>query len=196
MLTYQFSSTQPAELKGIRFPFLMEWHAERGAHHIQRGLGGQVLEKDKSARIRPEELFHIYLVPDHTGAVAGTIELEVDMPARGSQPGWESLATALSANSRGFGLALTQAMFRLPGYAWSLETVAAELKTTRRCVQQKLFREGYSFCAALHRCRRLHSFINKDSLQTRAIEGRFSNPILRLPRCWSSRHTQSSELVM
>ncbi|SAK63034.1 hypothetical protein AWB82_03260 [Caballeronia glebae] len=180
----------------MRFPFSVGWHAERGAHYIRRGAGEGHLEAGAIARIKAEELFDICLVPDHTGAVAGTIELEVDTLASGPEPDWVSLATAFLECSPSFGLALTQEMFRLPWYGWGPETVATKLETTRRCVQQKLFREAYSFYAALRRCRRLHSLLNRDAQKIRAIDGQQSNPIHHLPRSWNSRPTQSSKLVM
>jgi hypothetical protein len=128
-------------------------------HHVRRNLSDGLLESGRCIRIRREELFHIHLIPDHTGVATGRIELDLDMLATGLEPDWDVLASAFSESSRGFGLALTQAMFQLPWYTWNLETVATRIKTTRRCVQAKLFREAYSFCSALHRCRQLHSLL-------------------------------------
>lgn len=105
------------------------------------------------------EMFDVYMMPDQTGAVAGRLEIDLVLPASQSEPDWDALACTYSTDPRGFGLSLAQTMFRLPWYPWRLETVASRLGTKPRSLQIVLFRESYSFDAALRRCRQLNTLL-------------------------------------
>lgn len=156
---YRFDTTRKMEWKGLRFPFASTWRAERGHHVLTRRLGEKPLRPDIPTRIWPEELIDVCAIPDQTGAATGWLELDIDASVTATEPDWNALRQAFKA-SGGFGLALAQAMFRLPQYTWRIEEVAHELGVTRRSLQMTLFRESYSFDAALRRCRRLHEWLS------------------------------------
>ncbi|MBN3728973.1 hypothetical protein G3N92_33035, partial [Burkholderia sp. Ac-20379] len=118
-------------------------------------------------RLPAEQLFDIEVVPGRSGAAAGAIVLPAPafVAGGGTEPDWAALRAQLGAQPactarHGFALALTQAMFELPGYAWRIERVARELDVSRRAIQMALFRECYSFNAALLRCRRLNRLLD------------------------------------
>ncbi|TDG06062.1 hypothetical protein E1N52_22795 [Paraburkholderia guartelaensis] len=106
-------------------------------------------------------------IPDETGAAIGWLELEIDTWTTTTEPDWRRLMQAFSRNGGGFGLALAQDMFRLPWYAWRIEDVARALGVTRRSLQMALFRESYSFDAALRRCRRLNQMLREGDARCR-----------------------------
>lgn len=109
--------------------------------------------------IRHEEMFDVHMMPDETGAVTGRLEIDLMLRNKQSEPDWHSLALSYACNGRGFGLALTQSMFASPSYPWTLESLAARLGARPRAIQMALFRESYSFDAALRRCRSLHTLL-------------------------------------
>jgi hypothetical protein len=176
---YRFHTTRKTEWKGLRLPFTSIWRAERGHHVLTRRLGEEPLRLHVPMRIRAEELIDICAVPDRTGAASGWLELEVDVCADATEPDWNALRQAITAGSSGFGLALAQAMFKLPRYAWRIEEVACELGVTRRALQMTLFRESYSFDAALRRCRRLSEWLSDGDLRGRFAE--FTSSAMHAP---------------
>lgn len=166
---YRFDTTRKIEWKGLRLPFASTWRAERGHHVLTRRLGERPLHLNVPTRIWAEELIDVCAVPDQTGAATGWLELDIETRAAITEPDWNALRQAFTA-SGGFGLALAQAMFRLPQYAWRIEQVARELGVTRRSLQMTLFRESYSFDAALRRCRRLHEWLRYGDRRCRFAE--------------------------
>ena len=118
-------------------------------------------------RVRTEELFDVCAIPDETGAAIGWLELEIGACGAATEPDWKGLTQAFSRDGGGFGLALAQNMFRLPWYAWRIEDVARALGVTRRALQMALFRESYSFDAALRRCRRLNQLLREGDARYR-----------------------------
>jgi hypothetical protein len=169
---YRFDATRAVELKGLRFPFASTWRAERGHHVLTKRMGRQRLNLDAPMRVDREEMIDVCAIPDETGAASGWFELHTGVCVSTTVPDWATLSAAFS-RGEGFGLALTQAMFGLPGYAWRIEIVAAELGITRRALQMTLFRESYSFDAALRRCRRLNQLLRDGDARCRFA------PILR-----------------
>jgi hypothetical protein len=159
VLAYQFVATRGVELKGLRFPFPLRWYSERGIHRLSKGCRGELLRRGGYARIRLEELFDVQMTPDETGAVTGRLELGLTVKNTLSEPDWRALALMYSSKYRGFGVVLAQNMFQLPWYPWTIETVASRLDTKPRALQMTLFRECYSFDAALRRCRRLDTLL-------------------------------------
>ncbi len=157
------------ELKGLRFPFPLTWRAERGHHALTRraGIGHAVL--NCPVRVRVEELFDARAIPDETGAATGWLELDIDLRGAVCGPDWHELAVALRRGNGSFGLALTQGMFKAPSYAWTIEEVARELGVTRRELQMTLFRESYSFDAALKRCRSLNGLLRQSDTRCRFV---------------------------
>jgi hypothetical protein len=118
-------------------------------------------------RVRSEELFDVCAIPDETGAAIGWLELEINVCSTATEPDWKVLKQAFLRDGGGFGLALAQDMFRVPWYAWRIEDVARELGVTRRSLQMALFRESYSFDAALRRCRRLNQLLREGDARCR-----------------------------
>jgi AraC-like DNA-binding protein len=111
-----------------------------------------------------EQLFDVEVIPDHTGAATGWLEVQMPELTSRAAPDWKHLAVILRRSARpGIGLALTQSMFGCPCYAWTVGRVADELGVSRRELQMALFREAYSFAATLRRCRRLNKLLG-DSL--------------------------------
>ncbi|MGU7776157.1 hypothetical protein ACV229_39135 [Burkholderia sp. MR1-5-21] len=159
VLAYQFVATRGVELRELRFPFPLIWHSDRGIHQVSKGSGGELLRGGSHVRIRMEELFDVQMTPDETGAVSGRLELGVTVDRALSEPEWDALALMYASNSRGFGVALTQSMFQLPWYPWTIEKVASQLDAKPRALQMTLFRECYSFNAALRRCRGLDTLL-------------------------------------
>jgi hypothetical protein len=155
------------QLKGLRFPFALAWRAERGRHVLTSRLGGKQLGLNAPMRVRTEEMFDVYAIPDETGAASGWLELEIDGWTTATVPDWNGLTQAFSRDGGGFGLALAQAMFRLPWYAWRIEDAACALGVTRRSLQMALFHESYSFDAALRRCRRLDQLLREGDARCR-----------------------------
>lgn len=155
---YRFAATRGVAFKDLRFPFPLRWHAGRGIHQLSTRHGGERIDLRGEASMRVEELFDVQLFPDQTGAATGRLEIDLVARDRRSEPDWTSLALSLSCG-RGFGLALTQSMFALPSYPWALEPVAAQIGTKPRSIQMALFRESYSFDAALRRCRHLDALL-------------------------------------
>jgi len=164
---YRFDTTRETQLKGLRFPFALAWRAERGRHVLTSRLGGKQLGVNAPIRVRTEEMFDVCAIPDETGAAIGWLELEIDTWTTTTEPDWRRLMQAFSRNGGGFGLALAQDMFRLPWYAWRIEDVARALGVTRRSLQMALFRESYSFDAALRRCRRLNQLLREGDARCR-----------------------------
>ncbi|MBN3793055.1 hypothetical protein [Burkholderia sp. Ac-20353] len=160
-MAYQFIATRGVELKALRFPFPLRWHSERGILQLSTACGGELVCRGSNVPVRPEELFDVQMAPDETGAVAGRLELGLTVKGPLLEPDWDTLTSIYSSNGRGFGLALAQNMFRLPWYPWSLENVASQLDTKPRALQMTLFRECYSFDAALRRCRRLDTLLRE-----------------------------------
>jgi len=158
---YRFDTMRETQLKGLRFPFALAWRAERGRHVLTSRLGGKELGLNAPMRVRTEEMFDVCAIPDETGAASGWLELEIDGCLTASEPDWKGLTQAFSRDRGGFGLALAQDMFRLPTYAWRIDDVARALGVTRRSLQMALFRESYSFDAALRRCRRLNQLLHE-----------------------------------
>ncbi|MEX3985126.1 hypothetical protein AB4Y45_39875 [Paraburkholderia sp. EG287A] len=154
-------------MKGLRFPFAVAWRAERGHHVLTSRLGGKQLDLNAPMRVRTEEMFDVYAIPDESGAASGWLELEIGAYTAAMEPDWKGLTQAFSRDGGGFGLALAQAMFRLPWYAWRIEDVARALGVTRRSLQMALFRESYSFDAALRRCRRLNQLLREGDARRR-----------------------------
>ncbi|MEM5310306.1 hypothetical protein [Paraburkholderia sp. JHI869] len=120
-------------------------------------------------RVRTEEMFDVCAIPDETGAASGWLELEIGSWETATEPGWNVLKQAFLFDGGGFGLAMAQEMFRLPWYAWRIEDVARELGVTRRSLQMTLFRESYSFDAALRRCRRLNELLLEGNARCRFV---------------------------
>jgi hypothetical protein len=164
---YRFDTMRETQLKGLRFPFALAWRAERGCHVLTSRLGGKQLGLNAPMRVRTEEMFDVCAIPDETGAASGWLELEIDACTTATVPDWNGLMQAFSRDGGGFGLALAQAMFRLPWYAWRIEDAARALGVTRRSLQMALFRESYSFDAALRRCRRLNQLLREGDARCR-----------------------------
>ncbi|WP_124500876.1 MULTISPECIES: hypothetical protein [unclassified Burkholderia] len=160
-MAYQFVATRSVELTGLRFPFPLKWYAERGFLRISNEGRGELLFQGGNADVRVEESFDIRMTPDETGAVAGRLELDLTVKSALTEPEWGDLAAAYSGSRRGFGVALTQNMFQLPRYAWTLEKVASKLDIKPRALQMTLFRECYSFDSALRRCRQLDMLLQE-----------------------------------
>jgi len=159
VLAYQFVATRDVELKGLRFPFSLRWHCGRGIHQLSKSHGGELFRQMGKVHIRREEMFDVYMAPDRTGAVTGRLEIDLVLPSSQSEPDWEALARTYSTHPRGFGLSLAQTMFQLPWYPWQIEAVASRMDTKPRSLQMVLFRESYSFDAALRRCRQLNTLL-------------------------------------
>lgn len=172
MQMYAFVSLRGFHLSALQFPFPLVWRVERGSIRISARANVNAIAAGRSTRVRTEELFDVDVLPDRSGAAVGHLEIALPLPASLVEPDWSHLASCLASSTRGgFGLALTQSMFRLPRYPWNVRTVARELGLDARILQMVLFRESYSFHAALQRCRRLTSLLNgHDSLF------RFDNP--------------------
>ena len=174
VLAYRFVATRGVELRGLRFPFALRWHTGRGIHQLSKTHSGQRYRPGGEVRIRLEEMFDVHMLPDETGAVTGRLEIELITADGPSEPDWHRLALIYSPHGRGFGLALTQSMFGLPWYPWTLESVAGRLCATPRSIQMALFRESYSFDAALRRCRHLHTLLRVGLAHCRfeAVDGK------------------------
>jgi hypothetical protein len=159
MLAYRFVATRGVEITGLRFPFALRWCAGRGIHQLSRSRSGERFRPCGEVLIHREEMFDVHMMPDATGAVTGRLEIDLMQRHEQSEPDWRSLALTYVSSGRGFGLAVTQSMFALPAYSWTLDALAARLGATPRAIQMALFRESYSFDAALRRCRYLHTLL-------------------------------------
>lgn len=167
---YRFASVRGFRLGTLRFPYPLVWHTERGMHRIAASRAEMPALTGGLTRLHAEQLFDIEVAPGRSGAAAGSIVLPAPafVTGGGAEPDWAALRARLHAQlngttRQGFALALTQAMFELPGHAWQIERVARELGASRRTLQMTLFRESYSFDAALRRCRRLNRLLSGDS---------------------------------
>lgn len=134
---------------------------------LTKRFGERQLGLNVPTRVRAEEMFDVCAMPDETGAAIGWLELDIETLATATEPDWKVLKQAWSRDQGGFGLALAQDMFRLPLYAWRIEDVARALSVTRRSLQMALFRESYSFDAALRRCRRLNQLLREGDARCR-----------------------------
>jgi len=174
VLAYRFVATRGVEIRELRFPFALRWHAGRGIHLLSKTHGGARFRSGDEVRIGLEEMFDVRMIPDETGAVTGRLELEQMIRAERPVPDWRWLALAYSAHGRGFGLALTQSMFGLPWYPWTLDSLATHLCAKPRSIQMALFRESYSFDAALRRCRHLNTLLRVGLAHCRfeAVDGK------------------------
>jgi hypothetical protein len=154
---YQLNAMRSVRIDGLRIPFPSYWCAVRGTQRLSTSNDIR-LSTHPDAFVRAEQLFAIHMTPDSSGAV--TINLTIDIgPSRSRlEPDWDQLRRAY-LYGRDFGPALVQSMFQMPRYAWRLGEVAAALEAPPRSLQMTLFREGYSFDAALRRCRRLHMLL-------------------------------------
>lgn len=131
-----------------------------------------------------EELFDSHILPDAHGSAAGQLVIAADFDHAGSasEPDWSSLRSAYARGSSGFGLALAQSMFKHPWYVWDIQLVAARLELTSKGLQTALFRDAYSYEAALRRCRRLHGMLERGHsgcFFTKVIEPGRARPTLR-----------------
>ncbi|MEK6423956.1 MAG: hypothetical protein V4801_30580 [Burkholderia gladioli] len=160
---YRFASARGFRLGTLRFPYPLAWHTERGTHRIAPPRAEAPVLTGGLTRLPAEQVFDIVVMPGRSGAAAGSIVLPAPafVDGSGAEPDWAALHAQLTCTARhGFALALTQAMFELPAYAWQIERVAYELAVSRRTLQMALFRECYSFNAALLRCRRLNRLLH------------------------------------
>ncbi|WP_321802289.1 hypothetical protein [Burkholderia sp. BCC1988] len=159
---YRFASTRGFRFGALRFPFPLVWKTERGSHVIAGNESAAVRDWRSCTFVPAEHLFDVEVIPDDTGAATGWLEVQMPIQPILAEPDWSHLADLLRRSRSGFGLALTQSMFRFPSYAWEISVVAAQLGVSRRSLQMALFRESYSFDAALRRCRRLKKLLSGD----------------------------------
>jgi hypothetical protein len=131
-------------------------------------------------RLKAEQLFGIHMTPDSSGAVTINLAIDVGQTTRRPEPDWAELARVY-LEARGFGQALAQSMFKNPLYPWNLGQTASALGAQPRSLQMALFREGYSFDAALRRCRRLHTLLEEgDAVAGLKVMRRSQEPALHL----------------
>jgi hypothetical protein len=157
-LAYQLNATRSVQIEGLRLPFPSHWRSVRGTQRLTTSNDAR-LESASDVRVKAEQLFGLHMTPDSSGAVTVDLVIDVGLTLPRAEPDWTELARVF-LKTRGFGPALARSMFQLPFYPWKLGETAAALGTQPRSLQMTLFREGYSFDAALRRCRRLHILLD------------------------------------
>lgn len=162
-MEYDFFATRDIQWTDLRFPFPLRWRMGRGFHSLCAREGAALIRRAGEVQVKAEQLFDVSVAPDETGAVTGRIMLCGMIDAAGPEPDWPRLLHIYTVQSGVFGLALTQSMFQLPRYPWNMQDVAAQLHTEPRELQMMLFRQCYSFCAALRRCRALNKLLTMSS---------------------------------
>ncbi|AQH02625.1 hypothetical protein A9R05_27220 [Burkholderia sp. KK1] len=184
MLTYTFVSPRGAALLRLRIPFPLTWRSERGFLRVLKSDTERTFGQSGSFFVPTEELFDSHILPDAHGSAAGQLVIAADFDHAGlaCEPDWSSLRSVYARGSRGLGLALAQSMFKHPWYGWDIQLVAARLELTSKGLQTALFRDAYSYEAALRRCRRLHGMLERGHsgcFFTRVIEPEPARPTLR-----------------
>ncbi|SIT41411.1 conserved hypothetical protein [Paraburkholderia ribeironis] len=158
-LEYQLSATRSVQLNDLRFPFPSHWRAVRGTQRLSTASNAG-LSLHSEARVRAEQLIDIFMTPDTSGGVTTHLTIDFGPMTPRPDPDWDELGRVYH-HARGFGLALARSMFQTPYYPWKLHETASALGTLPRSLQKTLFRECYSFDAALRRCRRLNGLLEE-----------------------------------
>ena len=151
----RFSFSRPVHLRDLRFPFPLVWTADRGTHAISGTAGAALLAPGVDWPVAAETLFSMKIAPGVQGVASGMLALDCPGDAYAHEPDWRALRRAYAAHDVPFGRVLAQQMFRHPSWPWRLADTAAALGVETRSLQMRLFREAYSFAAALKRCRML-----------------------------------------
>ncbi|AFT90175.1 hypothetical protein LMG9964_06248 [Paraburkholderia phenoliruptrix] len=163
-LEYQLSATRSVRIDNLRFPFPLRWRAVRGRFRLSTARNAGDTTRSE-VRLRAEQLFDICMTPDSSGAVTTNLAIDFGPFRPRLEPDWDELGRVYPY-SRGFGLALVRSMFQSPYFPWDLRETAWALRTPPRSLQMTLFREGYSFDAALRRCRQLNTLLEKGDTMT------------------------------
>jgi hypothetical protein len=161
-LNYQLSAMRNVRIGDLRFPFPSRWRAVRGTQRVSTS-NDTGLPAHSEVRIKAEQLFDIHMTPDSSGAVTTHLTIDLGPITLRSEPDWDELGRAYPF-TRGFGMVLARSMFQIPVYPWNLRETASALRTQPRSLQMTLFREGYSFDAALRRCRRLNVLLEEGNV--------------------------------
>jgi len=151
----RFCFSRPVHLRDLRFPFALVWTADRGTHAISGTAGAALLAPGVGWPVAAETLFSMKLAPDVQGVASGMLSLACPAGTHTREPDWGALRRAYAAHDVPFGRVLAQQMFCHPSCPWRLADTAAALGIEVRALQMRLFREAYSFAAALKRCRML-----------------------------------------
>lgn len=178
----RFSLSRPVHLRDLRFPFPLVWTADRGSHAISGTGGAALLAQGIGWPVAAETLFSMQIAPGVQGVASGTLSLDCPVRAPAHAPDWGALRRAYAAHDVPFGRVLAQHMFCHPSCAWRLADTAAALGVETRALQMRLFREAYSFAAALKRCRMLRVL----------LAGLSGDATVPVPQAWA--HARSSEI--
>lgn len=156
-----FTLSRPIRACGLRFPYSLNWQRASGLHVISADCAFVRASASTSASwaLPPETCFSVAIEPDAHGCAAGLLTFDSFTGIPGTKPDYAALAHAFAQPTPPFGRTLAQQMFSSPDYPWNAAEIAACLGIDTRTLQMRLFREAYSFAAALRRGRLLRCFL-------------------------------------